>query len=184
VSEPLIFIISGPGGAGKGAVTAGLLERVPHLWLSRSWTTRTPREGESPDAYVFVDRETFERHAAAGGFLEWVEILPGQLSGTPLPDPPAGDDIVLEIDVRGAQKVRERYPRAIVILVVAPSRDVQEARMRKRGDPPERIAERLALGEEEEATGRAIADHVVVNDDLGRATDELAAIVEAHREGR
>jgi guanylate kinase len=154
---------------------------VPHLWLSRSWTTRERRPGEPPDAYHFVDQATFDEHARNGGFLEWVEILPGQRSGTPIPAPPPGDDIVLEIDVRGAAKIRERFPDAVVILVVPPSREEQEARLRGRGDPPERVAQRLAMAAGEEAIGRELADHVVVNDDLDRAVEELAAIVEAHR---
>jgi len=98
-----------------------------------------------------------------------------------VPNPPPGDDIVLEIDVRGAAQVRERFPDAVVILVLPPSRDEQAARLEGRGDPPERVAQRLAMADEEERTGRALGDHVVVNDDLDRAVAEVAAIVDAHR---
>ena len=157
------------------------MERLPGLWLSRSWTTRARRPGEPAGAYRFVDREAFEAHARAGGFLEWVEFLPGQLSGTPVPDPPAGEDVILEIDVRGARQVRERYPDARVVLVLPPSREVQEERMRRRGDDEERIARRLGMSDQEERDGRALADHVIVNDDLGRAVEELAGIVSAWR---
>ena len=157
------------------------MERLPGLWLSRSWTTRARRPGEPADAYRFVDRETFERHAHAGGFLEWIEFLPGQLSGTPVPHPPAGEDVVLEIDVRGARQVRERYPDARVVLVLPPSAEAQEERMRRRGDDEERIARRLAMSDQEEREGRSLADHVIVNDDLDRAVDELAGIVSAWR---
>jgi guanylate kinase len=158
-----------------------LLQRVPDLWLSRSWTTRPRRPGERPDAYHFVDEKAFRAHADAGGFLEWVELWPGQLSGTPVPSPPPGHDILLEIDVRGARQVRGRFAEAVLILVVPPSREVQAERLRLRGDPEERVAARLALSDEEEEEGRRLADHIVVNDDLDRAVEELTGIVEAHR---
>ncbi|MBV8161296.1 MAG: guanylate kinase, partial [Acidimicrobiia bacterium] len=108
--SPKVFVVSGPGGAGKGTLVEELLNRVPNLWLSRSWTTRQQRRGEPDDAYTFVDRDTFFARRDAGGFLEWVELLPDYFMGTPLPDPHPGTDLLLEIDVRGAQQVRERYP--------------------------------------------------------------------------
>jgi guanylate kinase len=158
-----------------------LLERVPDLWLSRSWTTRAQRPGEHTDAYTFVDKDTFLAKVEAGGFLEWVELLPDYFMGTPTPDPPPGKDMVLEIDIRGAQQVRERYPDAVVVLVLPPSRDELERRMRARGDSEALIRARLELGETEERQGREVADHVLINDDLERAVEELAGIVRAHR---
>ena len=128
-----------------------------------------------------MDKQTFLARRDAGGFLEWVELLPDYFMGTPLPDPPPGKDMLLEIDVRGAQQVRDKYPDAVVILVLPPSREELERRMRKRGDSEDLIRARLELGDQEEAEGREIADHVVVNDDLDRATEELAGIVAAHR---
>jgi guanylate kinase len=172
----VIFVLFGPGGTGKGTLVEALLRKVDHLWLSRSWTTRARRPGEAEDAYVFVDRDTFLANAERGGFLEWVEFL-DYLQGTPIPAPPPGDDILLEIDLQGAKQVKARYPDAVVILVQPPSRAAQEARLRARGDPPERVRQRLALADREEAEGRQLADFVVVNDDLGRAVEELAGIV-------
>jgi len=157
------------------------MKRVPDLWLSRSWTTRKQRPGEPDDAYTFVDRDTFFARRDAGGFLEWVELLPDYFMGTPLPDPPPDKDMILEIDIRGAQQVRERYPEAVVILVLPPSREELERRMRQRGDREELIRARLELGAAEEVRGREIADHVVVNDDLEGAVEDLAGIVSAHR---
>jgi len=153
---------------------------VPGLWLSRSWTTRPPRSGEDVDAYRFVDAETFDAHARAGGFLESAEVF-GHRYGTPVPEHPTGADVLLEIDVQGAAQVRERDPRAVVLLVLPPSRDAQRERLVGRGDDDRSVAGRLAEADREEAAGRALADHVVVNDDLSRAVDEAAAIVEAHR---
>jgi guanylate kinase len=111
----------------------------------------------------------------------------GEYYGTPLPDPPEGHDVVLEIDVQGAQQVLERCgsEHVVCVLLVPPSREVQAARLRGRGDPEDQVQRRLALGEAELEVGKAIADAVVVNDDLERAVDELAAIVaEARRRGR
>jgi guanylate kinase len=175
----LIVVVFGPGGVGKGTVVKALVERFPELWLSRSWTTRKRRPQEAEDAYVFVDRQRFEAQIAAGGFLEWAEFL-GNLYGTPWPEPPAGRDVVLEIDLQGARQVRDRHPEAVLVLLVPPSRDVQEQRLRKRGDPDARVRERLAIARQEEDEGRLIADHVVVNDDVNRAVEALAGIVKRH----
>jgi guanylate kinase len=151
--------------------------------LSRSWTTRRPRPAEPPDAYTFVDRAKFETLAKAGGFLEWASVL-GELYGTPLPDPPAGSDLVLEIDVQGAGQVLERCEDVVCILVVPPSEEAQSARMRGRGDPERRAEERLALGRQEIEVGRSIADYVVVNDDLERAVAEVEGILQRERAAR
>ncbi|HTN81481.1 MAG TPA: guanylate kinase [Acidimicrobiales bacterium] len=175
-----MFVVSGPGGVGKGTLVAALLQREPKLWLSRSWTTRERRPGESPDAYVFVDRDTFERRIEADGFLEWTDFL-GNYYGTPTPDPPPGADVVLEIELDGAQQVRKRHPDAIVIFVMPPSREEQERRLRGRGDPEEKVAKRLRKADEEEPIGLALADHVIVNDDLDRAVSELLAVIESHQ---
>lgn len=168
---------------GKGALAAGLVDRLPGLWLSRSWTTRPRRSSDAADAYVFVDRPTFEAERDRGGFLEWAEVF-GNLYGTPMPSPPPGLDVLLEIDVQGAAQVKRLHPGALVLWVRAPSRAAQEERLRRRGDDPAVIARRLALAGAEEAACLALADHVVVNDDLGRATEEAAGIVERHRSRR
>jgi len=169
----MIIVVSGPGGVGKGTVVSRLIERDPRLWLSRSWTTRERRPGEAEDAYVFATREEFERRIAEGGFIEWVEFL-DYLQGSPVPDPRPGSDVLFEIDVHGARQIRERYPDALLIFVDAPSRAEQEARLRKRGDSPERVAQRLAKADEESAVASALDCRVVVNDDL----DETVATVE------
>lgn len=181
--DPLILVLSGPGGAGKGTVIRRLVERDPRLWLSRSWTTRARRPGEDEDAYTFVDRDAFLARAKAGGFLEWATVL-GEYYGTPIPDAPLGRDVVLEIDVQGAQQVLERVnDRTIVCaLLVPPSEVEQAARLRGRGDGEAHVERRLALGVQELEVGKRFADAIVVNDDLDRAVDELAAIVDAARQ--
>jgi guanylate kinase len=180
----LIIIISGPGGVGKGTVVDRLLEIVPDLHLSRSWTTRPRRPAESDDDYQFVSHEEFQRRIDEGGFLEWTESSskPGHLYGTPALSG-LDQDVVLEIDLDGARQVKDTNPEALLILLVAPSRQVQEQRLRRRGDNDRDVAHRLELGEREERIGRLMADHVVVNDDIERAADEVAGIIAGHRSG-
>ncbi len=174
-------MLIGPGGAGKGTLAGELVARDPTLWLSRSWTTRSPRPGERErEAYVFVDRRTFEEAIGEGRFLEWAEFL-DQLMGTPIPDPPAGSDVLLEIDIQGAEQVLARRPDATVILLLPPSAEIQAQRLAARGDDDEHIARRVELGRSEVVRGREIAAHTVVNDDLDQALAELAAIVERTR---
>ena len=161
-----------------------LVAADPKLWLSRSWTTRPRREGEPEDAYVFVDQATFEKAAAENNFLEFAGRTLGHYYGTPRPNPPPGRDLVLEIDVQGAEEVRRLYPDALVVLVEPPTREEQERRLRARGDDDESIERRLATSEDEEERARALADLVVVNDEVPRAAAEIAAFVASRREGK
>ncbi len=179
-SAQRIFIVSGPGGVGKGTIVRALVERDPRLWLSRSWTTRERRPGEAADAYVFATTVEFEQRIERGGFLEWTNFL-GNYYGTPTPDPTPGRDPVLEIEVDGARQVKTLHPDATLIFVLPPSREEQARRLRGRGDPDDKIDQRVRKAEEEEPVGRALADYVVVNDDLGRTVDEMVSIIHACR---
>jgi guanylate kinase len=174
-------VLIGPGGAGKGTLAAELVAQDPTLWLSRSWTTRQPRPGERErNSYEFVDRATFEHAVERGEFFEWAEFL-GNLMGTPIPRPPAGADVLLEIDVQGAEQVLAKRPDATVILLLPPSVEAQAARLAARGDDEEHIARRVETGRQEVVRGRQVASYTVVNDDLRQATGELAAIVDRTR---
>ena len=176
----MVIVVSGPGGVGKGTLVDRLLRDDPRLWLSRSWSTRAQRPGEADDAYVFVTREQFEARVADGGFLEWAPFL-DYLQGTPLPDPPPGSDIVLEIDVAGARQVKALFPDALLVFIDTPSIAEQRRRLEGRGDPPDKVEARLAHGENERLAAADLGMHRIVNDDLARATAELAALIAAHR---
>ena len=183
MTEPIIVIVSGPGGAGKGTIVETLVQRDPALWLSRSWTTRARREGESEDAYVFVDKDAFQERIDQGGFLEWTEFL-GNFYGSPSPAVDAGVDIVLEIELHGAQQVKERHPEAILVFVQPPSREEQRRRLQGRGDSDDHVQLRLKKAEDEERLGAQQADVVIVNDDLERAVAEIQGIIGAARGAR
>jgi guanylate kinase len=172
--------VSGPGGVGKGTIVDRLVDQDPRLWLSRSWTTRAQRPGEADDAYVFVSRAAFKEAIDAGRFLEWAPFL-DYLQGTPLPDPPEGSDIVLEIDVAGARQVVERFPDAVLLFIDAPSVDEQRRRLEARGDPPQTVERRIAHGMNERDAAADLGMRMIVNDDLDRAVAEIHDIIEKER---
>ena len=174
------FGLSGPGGVGKGTVVAKLLDVVDDLWLSRSWTTRDPRPGEALDAYNFVDRATFRAHIEDDGFLEWVEFL-DYLQGTPVPNPPRGNDVLLEIDVQGAAQIRSMDPDAVLLFLDAPTIEEQESRLRARGDSDERVAQRLETAVAERAAAEELGCTAVINDNLESTVAELTTIIESYR---
>jgi guanylate kinase len=173
---PLIVVVSGPGGVGKGTIVDALLRRDSTLLLSRSWTTREQRPGEHDEAYVFTTRAAFETHRENDGFLEWTEFL-GNYYGTPVPDFSSTQDIVLEIEVDGAQQVKVRHPESVLLFILPPSRDEQRRRLIGRGDPDHKVLERLRKAEEEEPVGLALADYSFVNDDLDQTVDEMLVLI-------
>jgi guanylate kinase len=150
--------------------------------LSRSWTTRSPRPNEGPNAYTFVDRAAFEKHVADDGFLEWAEYH-GNLYGTPVPDPADPRHAVLVIETQGARNVLQRHPDTTLIVVAPPSEEVLEARLRGRGDDDEHVRRRLRAAADELEAGLALSGHIVVNDDLTRAVADVRRILENRLSG-
>ena len=177
----MLFVLSGPSGVGKGTVSKRLRSTVPNLWLSVSWTTRAPRPDEVDGVdYVFVTKEQFEAERDSGGFYEWFEVF-GDLKGTPRRPVEerldAGWDVLLEIDVQGALKVKDLEESAVLIFLMPPSPDELRRRLVTRGtESPEALDRRLAAAAAEEARA-AEFDHVVVNDDLERVVGEVAGIL-------
>jgi guanylate kinase len=181
----LLFVVSAPSGTGKTTVVERLVQVVPGLSLSRSYTSRQMRDGERDGVdYNFITRVRFEGMANVGAFLEWAEVF-GNLYGTCAADTDAmlaaGNDVVLVIDVQGARQVRKRCADTIGVFVLPPSFEVLEQRLRGRSkDPEAAIGRRLATAREEiGAVGEY--DYVVVNDALEACVDRLRAIVLAER---
>jgi guanylate kinase len=178
-----VVVITGPSGVGKGTLIRSLLEAMPELQLSVSATTRLPRTGETQGAdYHFMSREQFDGHVQAGDFVEHADYA-GARYGTLRSDlqtrSASGSPVLLEIEVQGARQVRETMPEALQVFIAPPSVDALRARLIGRGaDTPEQIEARLrtAAGELEAQDEFA---HVVVNDRLEDAVDELVAIVRA-----
>ncbi len=184
-SGGLLFIVSAPSGAGKTTLVERLVVDVPGIAMSRSYTSRRLRPGETDGVdYNFVSRARFEAMIAAGEFLEWADVF-GNLYGTSARDTEqlrtSGRDVVLVIDVQGARQLRQRGVEATTIFVMPPSATVLEHRLRGRSkDSEATIQRRLDVARSEVASFREY-DFIVVNDELPAAVERLRGIVFAER---
>ena len=181
----LLFIVSAPSGTGKTTLVERLVEHTAGLKMSRSYTSRAAREGETDGVdYNFVTRPKFEGMAAAGEFLEWAEVF-GNLYGTGASDTEtvlkSGYDVVLVIDVQGARKVRARGIETTTVFVMPPSMAVLEQRLRGRSKDSEPEIQRRLQVARDEVAAFAEYDFIVVNDELTSAVDRLRSIVVAER---
>src|SRR5437868_2588537 len=185
VRKGLLIVISGPSGVGKDTLIRRLLELDKNLVYSVSGTTRQPRPGEKPDEnYTFLTREQFETLVAKGTFLEHATYN-GHLYGTFRDRVEkargAGRDVVLKIDVQGAEQVRRLIPDAVFIFVVAPSEQELEHRQEQRGsESPQDLAARREIAKLEMTYAEEYG-HVVMNDDVERAVGEIRQIIEEAR---
>lgn len=184
VRKGRLFIISGPSGAGKGTICAGLPEDEKAV-LSVSMTTRAPRDYEEEGkSYYFVSKERFKEILAEDGFYEHAEIY-GEYYGTPKAhikeQLDSGLDVILEIDVKGAMQVKEKMPDTVLVFIMPPSAEELRNRIVHRGtETTERIARRLERTESEIAQVRNY-DYCVVNDDLEKAIDDVREIMKSER---
>jgi guanylate kinase len=176
-----VVVITGPSGVGKGTLIRGLMERLPDLELSISATTRAPRPGERDGVdYHFLSREDFDRRVAEGAFLEHADYA-GRSYGTlrsELEDRVrSGVPVVLEIEVQGARQVRAAVPDSIQVFIAPPSSAALRARLTGRGTDDLAEVERRMRVAEEELAARPDFAHVVVNDRLEEALEQLTEIV-------
>ena len=181
----LLFIVSAPSGTGKTTLCERLVQVVPELRMSRSYTSRHARAGERDGVdYNFVSRERFEQMVADKAFLEWADVF-GNYYGTGAQDTEAalaaGEDVMLVIDVQGARQVRSRGIETVGIFVLPPSAEVLESRLRGRSkDTEAQIRTRLEVARSEVGE-YAQYEYVVVNNDLESAVNRMRAIVIAER---
>jgi len=185
VRRGLLFIVSAPSGAGKTTLVERLVEQTPDLTMSRSYTSRPPRGGETDGVdYNFVSRERFEAMARDGEFLEWASLY-GNLYGTCAADTEtllsAGRDVVLVIDVQGARKVRASGLRTCTVFVMPPTFAVLEQRLRGRSKDSEAEIQRRLQVARDEVAAFSEYDFVIVNDEVTAAVDRLRSIVVAER---
>lgn len=182
----LLIVISGFSGAGKGTLMKKLMENYNQYALSISMTTRAPREGEVDGReYFFATREQFEDKIKQGGFIEYAQYC-GNYYGTPKDyvekQLEEGKDVILEIEIQGAMKVKEQFPDAVLLFVMPPSGEVLHQRLVGRGTETEDvILERLQRAEEE-AVGIEEYDYIIVNDDLDICMKELHELLDKTHE--
>lgn len=177
-----LIVVSGPSGAGKSTLIGEALDSVPQLAYSVSATTRDPRPGEvDGDDYIFLTRDEFEQRIEDGYFLEWAEYS-GNLYGTPESRVEEllenGRSVILEIELQGARKVREKRPDAVMVFVRAPS--LEETRRRLEGratETAEAMETRLATAVEEVAA-REEFDHEVINEERERARKDMINVMQ------
>jgi guanylate kinase len=181
----LLFVVSAPSGTGKTTIVERLVQVVPDLALSRSYTSRPARPGEADGVdYNFITRTRFEEMIAADAFLEWADVF-GNLYGTSAADASrelaTGRDLVLVIDVQGARQVRRRCTDTVGVFVMPPSYAVLEGRLRSRSKDSEEAMQRRLRTARAEVAAFAEYDYVIVNDELDACVARLQAIVMAER---
>ncbi len=183
--RPIVVVVSAPSGAGKTTVLVRALRELGGIRFSVSHTTRAPRGAERDGVeYHFVNRAEFERLRDAGGLLEWAEVH-GNLYGTGVAElekaRAAGVDILLDVDVQGAEQVRRRIPEAVTVFILPPSYEVLEQRLRSRGQDDEAAMRRRLAAAGQEIDRFERYDYAIVNDYLDGGVVELKSIVRAAR---
>ena len=182
----LLLVISGPSGVGKGTLVNALMERNQKIKMSVSATTRAPRPGEIEGVhYFFKTEEEFKAMVDRGEFLEYIHVFGSKYYGTPRSfveqQLASGYDVILEIDVQGAMKVKQAFPDAVLMFITAPSMSEIKSRLIGRGtETMEQVEKRFATAFEEIKMIPQY-DYVIINDVIDVAVHHMEAILEAER---
>jgi guanylate kinase len=184
----VVFIVSAPSGSGKSTLVSGLLQIVPRLRFSISYTTRAPRGHERDgENYYFTTRERFEEMMIRGEFLEHAEVF-GHHYGTHSSELEFarrdGRDLVLDIDIQGAAQLKRKIPEAVSIFILAPSRETLEQRLRARSEDSDEVIQRRLKGAAEEIRNYHLYDYILINREVNASVDLLASIVKGERARR
>lgn len=180
--EGLLIVISGFSGAGKGTLMKRLIEDYQNYALSISMTTRPPRQGEVEGReYFFATREQFEEKIAQDGFIEYASYC-GNYYGTPRAyvesQLAAGKDVILEIEIQGAMKIKEKYPDALLLFVMPPSAKALYSRLTGRETETEEVIQKRLSRAAEESVGIEGYDYVMINDDLEQCVRQLHQLLQ------
>jgi len=188
VGRGMLIVVSSPSGGGKGTLIDRVLKTVPGIRYSVSYTTRAPRGAEQNGReYFFIDEPAFRAMIARNEFLEWADVY-GHLYGTSATqvdrERTAGRDIILEIDVQGAESIRHQVPDAVSIFILPPSFELLRNRLVARATDSVADLERRLTGAPNEVAQYKHFDYVILNDDINRASQQLAAVIYAERARR
>jgi guanylate kinase len=188
VGRGMLIVVSSPSGGGKGTLIDRVLKTVPGLGYSVSYTTRSPRAGEQQGReYFFVSTDAFQEMIRRAEFLEWANVY-GCLYGTSRAqvdrERAAGHDIILELDVQGAASIRELIADAVTVFILPPSFELLRERLVKRGTDSPADLDRRLRGAPAEVKQYKFFQYVILNDDINRASAQLASVINAERARR
>jgi guanylate kinase len=180
-----LFIISAPSGAGKTTLSRAILKHFTDMLYSVSYTTRSPRKGEQDGVdYYFISKEAFKKNMEMGRWSEWAEVH-GNYYGTSAEFIKKGlssdRDILLDIDVQGTIQILKRHPDSVTIFVLPPSMDTLRQRLEMRGTESKTVLNRRLENAKKEMAHKNLYRHVIVNDQLLSAIEELISIIEGYR---
>ena len=183
--EGILFVLSAPSGAGKTSLCRELIDSLPDLSQSTSFTTRQKRDGEQDGVdYHFINPEAFQNKIKQQQLVEWAEVH-GNLYGTSLETlqdaAGKGIDLLLDIDCQGAAQLKNNYHQGVFIFILPPDFVELEKRLRDRGTDSENVIQRRLKNAEQEISQAHWYDYLVVNDDIKSARDRIIAIVTAER---
>ncbi len=181
--QGILVVISGFSGAGKGTLLKAMMEKYHNYALSISATTRSPREGEqNGKEYFFVNRESFEKMIEEGQLIEYAQYV-NNYYGTPrqyvFQQMADGKDVILEIEIQGALKIKEQFPEALLLFVMTPNADELKRRLVGRGTESTEVIEARLHRAEEEAAGIDSYDYILINDNLEQCVEDMHQLIQA-----